>query len=45
MIEGGWSFVWAAYALTGGALGLLVLIIMWRSRHWAKRARELEQRT
>lgn len=43
MIEGGWSFVWTAYALTMGALALLALVVVLRLRHWAKRARELDR--
>ena len=43
MIEGGWSFVVAAYAITATALVALVAIL-WRWAVWARRARELEQR-
>jgi len=44
MIEGGLDFVYAAYALTAGALGVLALAVVLRARHWARRARELEKR-
>jgi heme exporter protein CcmD len=43
MIEGGWAYVWAAYALALGALGVLALLVLLRLRHWAKRARELDR--
>lgn len=43
MIEGGWSFVWTAYALTLTALALLALIVVVRLRHWARRAKELDR--
>lgn len=44
MIEGGWSFVAAAYAVTFTGIGALALIAFLRARAWAKRARELEPR-
>lgn len=40
MIEGGWSYIWSAYALAIGALVVLTLIVTLRLAHWAKRARE-----
>lgn len=40
MIEGGWAFVWSAYALACGALLVLTLSVTLRLAHWAKRARE-----
>lgn len=43
MIEGGWSFVWAAYAVAGVALVALSGAVALRLRHWAKRARELDR--
>jgi hypothetical protein len=43
MIEGGWPFINAAYAVTVLALGAAVLIVYLRARHWAKRAGELDQ--
>lgn len=44
MIEGGWSFVWTAYALTLTALAILALVVVLRLRHWARRAKELDRR-
>ncbi len=44
MIEGGWSFVWGAYAVTIGALTALVAIIALRAAHWSKQARDLGER-
>lgn len=41
MIEGGWSFIWAAYALTLGALAALMVAVIARLAHWARRARDL----
>jgi heme exporter protein CcmD len=42
MIEGGWDYVWPAYAITIGALGVLVVVVAARYAHWTKRARALE---
>jgi hypothetical protein len=42
MIEGGWPFVWTAYAGTLGALILLAAIVWLRLAHWAKEARALD---
>jgi len=44
MIEGGFEYVYAAYALTAGALGLAALIVVLRARHWAREARKLDER-
>jgi hypothetical protein len=44
MIEGGWAYIWIAYALALIALGALTLIVTLRLAHWSKRARELERR-
>lgn len=41
MIEGGWSFVWPAYAVALGALAVLAIAIVVRLRTWERRAREL----
>jgi len=41
MIEGGWVFIWPAYAVTLGALAVLALIVIVRHAHWSKRARAL----
>lgn len=43
MIEGGWSFVYAAYAIAGVALAVLAVVVLLRLRHWAKRAKDLNQ--
>lgn len=43
MIEGGWTFVWSAYALALSALAVLTLVVVLRLAHWSKRARELER--
>lgn len=42
MIEGGWSFVWAAYALTFSALSVLATVVVLRLRKWAREARKLK---
>ena len=44
MIEGGWPFVWAAYAIAGGAFAALIAIVLLRARHWAREARKLERK-
>jgi heme exporter protein D len=44
MIEGGWAYIWSAYALTLIALGVLAVFITWRLAYWSKRARDLERR-
>ena len=43
MVEGGWPYVWAAYALTLSTLALLAGATMWRARYWGARARELRK--
>lgn len=43
MIEGGWNFVYPAYAVTLGALIVLAAVVVLRLRHWAKRAKELQR--
>jgi heme exporter protein D len=42
MIQGGWSYVWAAYAVTVSGLAALALIVTLQARRWAARARALE---
>ncbi len=42
MIEGGWAYVYAAYAVTGLALAGAALVVALRARHWAKQARKLD---
>jgi len=43
VIEGGWDFVFPAYAVTFGGLIVLAAAVMLRLRHWSKRARELQR--
>ncbi|HRK63407.1 MAG TPA: heme exporter protein CcmD [Terricaulis sp.] len=43
MIEGGWPFVWASYALMGGAFAALIVVVLLRARHWAREARKLDR--
>ncbi len=43
MIEGGWTFVWAAYAIALGSLGVLTLVVLTRLQSWSRRARELDK--
>ncbi len=42
MIEGGWDFVWPAYAVALGALAVLAVVVILRLRAWERRARELK---
>lgn len=42
MIEGGWTFVFGAYGVTFGGLGVLAAVVALRLRHWAKRAKALQ---
>jgi hypothetical protein len=44
MIEGGASFVTAAYAVAIGGLAVLTIIVALRAWHWAKLARALERK-
>lgn len=41
MIEGGWNYVWPAYAIALGALGVLTVFVLVRLSAWAKRAKDL----
>lgn len=43
MIEGGWAYIWGAYAIGAVALVVLTLVVAWRLAHWARRARALKQ--
>lgn len=45
MIEGGWPFVWASYALCVGSVGALALVVVLRNQHWSKAARKLEAKS
>jgi heme exporter protein CcmD len=44
MVDGGWPFVWAAYALMASAFAVLVCVVLLRARHWAHEARKLERK-
>ncbi len=44
MIEGGWAFVWPAYAVALGGLGVLAIVVLTRLRAWERRARDLDKR-
>ena len=43
MIEGGWDYVWPAYAISIVALVAVTLAIALHAVHWAKRAKALEK--
>lgn len=45
MIEGGWGYVWPAYAVALGGLGVLVTVVVAQLRSWERRARELDKRS
>ena len=45
MIEGGWAFVWPAYAVALSGLGVLIVVVVARLRTWAQRARELDKQS
>jgi heme exporter protein D len=44
MIEGGWAYIWPAYAIALGAIAVLTLVVVIRLQTWSRRARELDQR-
>jgi heme exporter protein D len=44
MIDGGWGYIWSAYALALGTLLVLAIVVLARLAHWSKRAKELEKR-
>jgi len=44
MIQGGWSYVDAAYAVTLTGLAALAAVVLLRLRHWAQKARALDER-
>lgn len=39
MIEGGWAYIWSAYAVAAVALVTLTVSVLWRLAYWAKRAK------
>lgn len=43
MIEGGWAYVWPAYAIALCALAALTVTVLVRLRTWSRRARELDK--
>jgi heme exporter protein CcmD len=43
MIEGGWAYIWPAYAITLGAIGVLTIVVLMRLRAWSRRAGKLEK--
>jgi hypothetical protein len=43
VIEGGWGYIWAAYALALGAIGVLTAVVLARLRTWTARARDLDK--
>jgi heme exporter protein CcmD len=45
MIDGGWPYVWASYALTAFVVAGLVIAVALRLRHWSRRAQALTART
>jgi heme exporter protein CcmD len=42
MVEGGWPYIWTAYALTVGFLGGLVIVVLVRAARWDRDARRLK---
>lgn len=44
MIEGGWEFVYAAYAVSGAAFVSAAVVVLLRLRHWAREARRLDKK-
>lgn len=42
MIEGGWLFVWVAYAITFCALTPLATIVILRLGYWAGEAKKID---
>jgi hypothetical protein len=43
MIEGGWAYIWPAYAIALGAIGLMTVVVLMRLRTWSRRAGKLEK--
>ncbi len=44
MIEGGWEFIWPAYAVALGGLAVLAIVVVARLRTWERRARDLDKK-
>lgn len=44
MIEGGWEFIWPAYAVALGGLLVLTIVVVARLRTWERRARDLDKK-
>lgn len=44
MIEGGWSYVWPAYAVALGGLLVLTVVVLAQLRTWERRAKDLDKR-
>lgn len=42
MIEGGWAYIWASYAVTSVVVAGLAVVVLARLRHWSRRARSLD---
>lgn len=43
MIQGGWEYIWPAYAVALGALVALSVIVLARLVAWSRRARDLDR--
>lgn len=43
MIEGGWEYIWPAYAVALGGLTVLAVVVLARLRAWSRQARELDR--
>jgi heme exporter protein D len=43
MIEGAWTYVWAAYGVALAALAVAASVVVLRLRYWAARARDLDK--
>ncbi len=44
MIDGGWPYVLAAYAVAIGALAVLAVAVATRLSHWSRQARAMDER-
>lgn len=43
MIEGGWPFVWASYAVASTAFVALTVYVVMRLMHWSAKAKQIEK--